>query len=57
MTLESSVKTTADVVEKGTRLVETGIKKAWSILDSATEKKPPGEYLSKQAISAIQGKS
>ena len=32
------------------------VKKAWSIMDAATEKQPPGDYLSPKAIQSIQGK-
>jgi len=42
-------------VDTTTKLAETAIKKAWSILDGASEKKPPSEYLSQNAIKAIQG--
>ena len=42
-------------VDTTTKLAETAIKKAWSILDAASEKKPPSEYLSQNAIKAIQG--
>lgn len=49
-------KTAVDVTQKTTRAIETGIKKAWSILDAATEKRPPSEYLSPKAVNAIQGK-
>lgn len=45
-----------DVTQKGLRAADSTIKKAWSILDAASEKKAPSEYLSKQAINAIQGK-
>lgn len=45
-----------DAVTTTSRLVETGMKKAWSILDAAVEKKSPSQALSKQGISAIQGK-
>ena len=56
MGLEASVvKSAKDVSEKGVRAVDTTTKKAWSILDAASEKKPPSEYLSKQAISSIRG--
>jgi hypothetical protein len=44
---------TAQAVEKG---VESLIKKAWSIMDAASEKKAPSQYLSDQAIRSIQGK-
>ena len=57
MPIEATVGIIArDVTQKGLRTADSTIKKAWSILDAATEKKPPSEYLSKQAISAIQGK-
>jgi len=46
-----------DAAQKGLRTADSAIKKAWSILDAASEKKPPSEYLSKQAISAIQGRN
>ena len=56
MGLEASVvKSAKDVSEKGVRAVDTSTKKAWSILDAASEKKPPSEYLSKKAISSIRG--
>ncbi len=32
------------------------VKKAWSILDAASEKTPPSEFLSPKAIQSIQGK-
>ena len=41
------------VVEKG---VETLVKKAWSIMDAASEKVMPSQYLSDRAIRSIQGK-
>jgi hypothetical protein len=50
-------KTVADAVVTTAKVVETGLKKAWSILDAASEKKAPSEYLSKDGISAIQGLS
>ena len=40
------------VVEKG---VETLVKKAWSIMDAASEKVMPSQYLSDRAIRSIQG--
>jgi hypothetical protein len=43
-------------VEKGARLVETSMKKAWSILEAAAEKQSPSQYLSPKAVNAIQGK-
>jgi hypothetical protein len=49
-------KTITEAINTTSRLVETGMKKAWSILDAAVEKKSPSEALSKQGIRAIQGK-
>ena len=45
---------TARAVEKGT---EGLVKKAWSVLDAASEKKKPSEYLGSEAIRSIQGKA
>jgi hypothetical protein len=56
MAIESAVvKTTLDVVDNTKKVAEASIKKAWSILDAASEKKPPSETLSQNAIRAIQG--
>ena len=56
MTLETAaVKATVDTTRTAVKTAETAIKKAWSILDAATEKKTPSETLSPQAIKAIQG--
>ena len=49
------VKGTADVARKGVGVVESLVRKAWSVLDAASEKKVPSENLSKGAIRAIQG--
>jgi hypothetical protein len=49
-------KTVIDAAATAVKVVDAGLKKAWSILDAAGEKKAPSEYLSKNAISAIQGK-
>ena len=57
MTLESAAtKAAVDTTRATVRTAETAVKKAWSILDAATEKKTPSETLSPQAIQAIQGK-
>ncbi len=57
MTLEATAaKATQDTIRQGVRTTEALLKKAWSILDAATEKKSPSEYLSPKAIAAIQGK-
>jgi hypothetical protein len=50
-------KEAADGVQKAVRTVEAGIKKAWSILEAAEQKKAPSEMLSPSAIQAIQGKT
>ncbi|MCU0484562.1 MAG: hypothetical protein MUC85_00495 [Anaerolineales bacterium] len=44
-------------IGKAAKVVETGMQKAWSILDAASEKRAPGEYLSQKAVNAIQGKT
>jgi hypothetical protein len=43
---------TATAVEKG---LEALVKKAWSVLDAASEKKQPTQYLGDQAIRSIRG--
>ena len=54
MTLE---KTTAKVITETAKLAEAALKKAWSIMDAAAEKKSPSEYLRQTAIKAMQGAS
>jgi hypothetical protein len=49
---DATVKT-AQAAEKG---LERFIKKAWSIMDAASEKKTPSQYLSDRAVRSIQGK-
>lgn len=51
-----TVKTAADVVSAGSNLVETVIKKAWTLTETALKKDSPAEYLSPKAVRAIQGK-
>lgn len=53
---DALIKTTKDVTTKGLNMIETGIKKAWSILDAASEKKGASEVLGKNGINSIQGK-
>ena len=57
MSVES---TAAKTVSEGTKgVVRAGeqlVKKLWSIMDAASEKKLPSDYLSTQAIQSIQGK-
>lgn len=57
MPLESfALNTAKDVTQKAIGVVDSMMKKAWSILDAASEKKPPSEILKPKAINAIQGK-
>ena len=57
MPIEAAVaNTTKDVTKKGYQAADSVVKKVWSILDAASGKKAPSDYLSKQAITAIQGK-
>lgn len=60
MSLEQAVNDTvnvaADVTKTGLKLAESAIKKAWSIMEAASEKQAPSEYLSQQGINAMQGK-
>jgi hypothetical protein len=56
MAIESAVaKTTFDVVDNTRKMVEEAFKKAWSILDAASEKRTPSKAISQNAIRAIQG--
>jgi len=58
MTMEKmAFDTTKAAVEKAAKVVEMGVKKAWSILDAASEKKAPGEVLSSNGVKAVQGVS
>jgi hypothetical protein len=52
MVVRETTSMTKTAVKEGVNLV----KKAWSILEAASEKTRPGEYLSPQAIQSIQGK-
>lgn len=54
MSVEKAV---VDTVAASLKIAEAAIKKAWSLMDAATEKKPPTEVLSPNAIKAIQGKT
>ena len=38
------------------RRLETMVRKAWSIMDAASEKRRPTEYLSGQGVRSMQGK-
>ena len=58
MTLESiASKGSKEVIDQAKNLSETTVRKAWSILDAASEKRPPSEYLSQAGIKSIQGLS
>jgi hypothetical protein len=50
----------ADATVKTTRATEKGVeglvRKAWSVMDAASEKKAPSQYLSGQALRSIRGK-
>lgn len=48
-------KAVTDTISTTLKLTEATLKKAWSILDAASEKDSPSEYLSPNAIKAIQG--
>jgi len=39
------------------RAAETTIRKAWSVLDAASEKQAPSKILSEQAVRSMQGKT
>jgi len=43
-------------VKSGARGAETLLRKVWSLIDAASEKKMASEVLSPKAIGAIQGK-
>ena len=55
MPLETIVKGTTDVARKSVKEGTNLIKKAWSLMDAASEKKSPHEILSPKAIGKIQG--
>jgi DNA polymerase III gamma/tau subunit len=50
-----SEKVVNDALAKAARVVEGSLKKAWSILDAASDKKRPSEHLTQDAVKAIQG--
>ena len=49
-------KTVADAAQTSVKVVDAGLKKIWSVVDAAGERKAPSEMLSPKAIGAIQGK-
>lgn len=56
MPAELIMKETTDVAKKGVKEGVNLVKKAWSIMEAASEKKTPREFLSPRAINSIQGK-
>jgi hypothetical protein len=46
---------TVNAARKAAGVVDAGMKKAWSILEAAEQKKAPSEVLSPKGIQAIQG--
>jgi hypothetical protein len=55
MSKQLIVDTSVKAAKQVERSVEGFIRKAWSIMDAASEKKPPSSYLSKRAVKSIQG--
>lgn len=51
----TAAKAVQDVTTKTIQAADSTMKKFWSILDAATEKKPPSEYLSQKGIDSMQG--
>lgn len=54
-----SEKVVADAAVKTTQVAEKGVegllRKAWSIMEAASEKKAPSQYLSDRAVRSIRG--
>ena len=44
-----------DTVQESVRIVETTLRKVWSVMDAAHEKPSPSQYLKPDAVRAIQG--
>jgi hypothetical protein len=55
MSLETAAKTVTDVASQTLKVADAAVKKAWSIMEAAAEKKSPSEYLGSKAIKSIQG--
>lgn len=55
--LNPAAKLAIQSAEKGTKLVEGGIKKFWSVMDAASQKAAPHTELSPKAQKAIRGLS
>ena len=56
MTVEATTKAAGDTARATVRGLEGLLKRAWSLMDAASEKKTPSDYLSSRAIQSIQGK-
>lgn len=56
MTTDWVAKEAADVTRTAVKESINLVKKAWSIMDAASEKSPPSDYLSPRAVQSIQGK-
>jgi hypothetical protein len=50
------IKFVTDAVIKTARASETAIRKAWSLMEAAAEKKQPSQVMSRETIRHIQGK-
>jgi hypothetical protein len=55
--LAGAAQIATDVTKKTLQTAETALRKVWSIMDAASEKKAPSEVLSQKGIQAMQGKS
>lgn len=53
MIIKSAVQ---DVARDGVRVVDSTLRKAWSIMDAAHDKPAPSQYLKPDAVKAIQGR-
>lgn len=54
--MDKIVSDTLSASKTAVRETEKLVKKAWSIMDAASEKAQPSEYLSPRAVQSIQGK-
>jgi hypothetical protein len=54
---DTIIKSVTEGVNTAAKLADAALKKAWSIMDATTQKKAPSEYLSPNAVKAIQGTS
>jgi len=50
------VKFVADAVIKTARAADTAMRRAWSLMEAATEKQRPSEVMSREAIRRMQGR-